>query len=331
MPLKHLGKRTLRFLLHQAGGLQSVRYWNRNSFRILMYHDFPSIPGIEDALARQCAHLTKHYNLVSMTDIARYLREGAQLPKNALAITVDDGNRDFFINAYPVFQAHQIPVTVFLVSGFLDGDFWLWWDQIRYILERTKVPQFVFPILPGQPPVIFKLETSDQRECAIETITRTLKYLTNNERRPILSTLAETLNETIPIDPPSHMAPMTWAEVRQLGKHRVDLGAHTVTHPVLSRVTDPQNLFIEIDRSKKRIEQEIGQPVTHFCYPYGLKEDFNLETTKALDQCHFQTAVTALHGMNSYDSNPLCLKRLSVDVLLPEFYFKERVAGLHSG
>src|SRR5882724_2515947 len=107
-----------------------ARYWHRQGIRILMYHDFPSVSGLQDALTKQCAHIARYYNVVTLTDIGRYLREETALPKNALAVTVDDGNRDFLLNGYPIFHAHKIPVSVFLVSGFLDGQMWLWWDQV---------------------------------------------------------------------------------------------------------------------------------------------------------------------------------------------------------
>src|SRR5262249_6353100 len=155
-----------RFLLHQGGLLRGVRHWNRNAFRILMYHDFPSIPGLQDALAKQCAHIAREYDVVTMTDISRYLREGRALPKNALAVTVDDGNRDFLLSAYPVFKAHEIPVTVYLVSGFLDKQLWLWWDQIIYIVEETRRSSFQWSQTPGVVPMTFPLETAAERQLA---------------------------------------------------------------------------------------------------------------------------------------------------------------------
>ena len=66
-----------RILLHQAGGVDGLRYWNRRGFRILMYHQFPSTrPGCQEALARQCAYMVRHYQLVTLTDVARSLLLG---------------------------------------------------------------------------------------------------------------------------------------------------------------------------------------------------------------------------------------------------------------
>ncbi len=331
MSLKRLAKSVARILLHQAGWLRGVRYWNRNAFRILMYHDFPSIPGLQESLVKQCEHINRHYRVVSMTDIATYLRGGEKLPTNALAVTVDDGNRDFLLNGYPIFQAHKIPVTVFVVSGFLDRTLWLWWDKIIYVLENTRRTSFQFSFSADHRSVSFTIVTPDQRREAIAMITEGLKALPETERLKILNDLPKVLDVELPSDPPPHMAAMGWSEVRQLAESGGDVGAHTVTHPVLSRIQDPQELYYEIEHSKRRIEEELGRPVLHFCYPYGHWEDFNDQTLKVLDECKFHTAVTAQHGLNFRHTHPFKLMRLSADAMLPEFYFQERLAGLHSG
>jgi len=331
-PWKRRAKVLARSLLHRAGGLRGVRYWNRRGFRILMYHGFPSIPGMQEALAKQCDHMMRHYRILSLTEIGRYVREGKRPPPNALAVTVDDGNQNFFLNGYPVFHAHQIPVTVFLVSGFLDRQLWLWWDQIRYVLEKTSRSSFPMSLSPGRPPVTFTLETDDERQRAISAITEAVKNLGQAERHRVLNEgLFKLLDVELPSEPPRHMAPMRWSEVRQIAENGVDVGAHTVSHPMLSRLQDHQELVREIEDSKRRIEEEVHRPVAHFCYPYGHREDFNDETLNVLERCNFQTAVTTQHGLNFRESHPFLLKRLSVDAMLPEFYFQERLAGLHSG
>jgi peptidoglycan/xylan/chitin deacetylase (PgdA/CDA1 family) len=330
MRLNRQAKGVARALLHQAGWLRGFRCWNRQGIRILMYHDFPSAPGLQDALAKQCAHITRYYKVVSLTDIGRHLREGTPLPKNALAVTVDDGNRDFLLNGYPVFRAHKIPVTVFLVSGFLDGQLWLWWDKIIYAVEKSRRSSFAFPLSPGQPAEHFFIETPEQRQHAIMKITEALKALSMGERLQVLNgDLAKILDVELPNEPPPHMAPMKWSEVRHLMENGVDVGAHTVTHPVLARIRDPQELFREIGGCKRRIEEELRRAVLHFCYPYGCWSDFNDQTLKVLEECRFHTAVTAERGLNYRDSHAFKLRRIPVDPATPEFYFQELLAGLH--
>src|SRR5258706_6645572 len=304
MPITRFAKSAARVLLHQGSLLGGVRYWNRNGFRILMYHDFHSAPGVQESHAKQCDHINHYYQVVTLTDIAKHLREGTLCPPNALAVTVDDGGRDFLINAYPVFKAYRIPVTVFLVSGFLDKKLWLWWDQVRFQIEHSRRTSFQLPLSPGRPPVKFDVDTEEQRQQAIETISEALKKLREPERTEILKALPRLLDVELPHDPPSHMAPLDWSAVRHLAENGVDVGAHTVTHPVLSLMADFEEVQQEIGNSKKRIEEELHRPVLHFSYPFGGREHFNDETVKVVEQCQFHTAVTTEPGFNFRGTHP---------------------------
>jgi len=325
-----LAKSMARTLLQKGGGLHDIRYWNRDALRILMYHDFPaSIPGLPDLLANQCAHIARYYNVLSLADIGRAMRAGQRLPPNALAVTVDDGNRDFLINGYPVFRAYRIPVTVFLVSGFLDRKLWLWWDKIDHMFTESRKLSFQLDLSPHLPPAEFFLQTDEQRRSAISTMARVLKDFSAAEREKVLHHLSRLLDVEIPDQPPLHLASMEWSEVRHLTQNEMDFGAHTVTHPRLSGIQDPQELVREIGDCKRRMEEELQRPVLHFCYPYGCWDDFNEQTVNVVKECQFHTAVTAERGLNYRGTNLFTLRRIPVDLTTSESYFQELLAGLH--
>jgi len=327
--MKKVAKSIVRTLLHEGGGLHDVRFWNRNAFRILMYHDFPAIPGMEKALAKQFEHINRFYHVVTMSEIATHLREGSPLPKNALAVTIDDGGRDFLLSAYPVFKAYKIPVTLYLVSGFLDKKLWLWWDQVELLIKESHLMSFHLPLSPGARPIKFVIETPAQREQVIDLVKEEMKKLREEERLRLMHELPGILDAELPRDPPPHMEPLDWSEVRQLSKDGIEIGAHTVTHPILSRISNYDELLAEIGGSKKRIEEELQTPVKHFCFPYGRLGHFNEETVRAVEQCQFDTAVTAEWGLNTQGANPFKLLRLAADPTLPEHYFQEALAGAH--
>ena len=76
----------------------------------------------------------------------------------------------------------------------------------------------------------------------------------------------------------------------------VDIGAHTVTHPVLS-LLPPAAQQAEIQGSKARLEEILGRPVTSFAYPYGLRSDYSAETVTVVKQAGFDCA------SSSYEDN----------------------------
>jgi peptidoglycan/xylan/chitin deacetylase (PgdA/CDA1 family) len=292
-----------------------------------MYHNFPAdISG----LRRQCEHLRRFYHPVSMRQVSEAISGGPALPDRAVAITIDDGYRDFLLNAYPVFHEFGIPTTVFLVSEFLDGNDWNWWDKLHYALQQTSETQFelhlkgerrVLPVLRGQ-------EYQQMYQLAGD-----LKALPNSQLRGELARLFEQLRVTIPQKAPAWCEPMTWDEVRQLARTNVEFGAHTKTHPILSTVESKQELEDEIRGSLKRVEKELNAPVLHFCYPNGRNEDIGGEALRITRESGFRTAVTTVPGMNRIGptTDPFQLKRLGTDPGFPDYYFAELLAGVRTG
>ena len=83
------------------------------------------------------------------------------------------------------------------------------------------------------------------------------------------------------------------------------IGAHTCTHPRLSRLSRKEAKE-EIFSGKKKLEDRFGVPIEHFAYPYG---DYNETTVELVREAGFQTACTMHRGMNRLDTSPFELKR----------------------
>lgn len=83
------------------------------------------------------------------------------------------------------------------------------------------------------------------------------------------------------------------------------IGAHTCTHPRLSKIPRDQARE-EIVSSKKKLEDQFGQPVAHFAYPFGDYDDAVVEMVK---EAGFQTACTMDRGVNDRSTDPFRLKR----------------------
>jgi peptidoglycan/xylan/chitin deacetylase (PgdA/CDA1 family) len=290
-------KRLAHTALHGAGGLHVIRSLNRNSLRILMFHSFlPWRPDLRERLEWRCEHLKRFYHPVSLGEAAHAWRTGARLPPNAVAITVDDGYRDFFDIAYPVFDAHGIPATVYLVTDFMDGKLWLWTDQLRY--------------------------------ARAENLAGEAKRMPDRERRRFIDTLPATLGVDIPAAPPPEYAPLTWDSVREMAAKGIEFGAHTRTHPILSRVEDEAALREEIEGSKRRIEEETGRPVLHFCYPNGRWEDIGDRAAACVKSAGYETAVVTEEGFNFRSADRFRLKRIPADPDYSDRFFAEYVAGV---
>lgn len=106
----------------------------------------------------------------------------------------------------------------------------------------------------------------------------------------------------------SHRPLMTWEQARELQRHGMHLGAHTANHVRLPEL-DQSTAHREISECKIRIEQELGRPVPHFAYPYGL---FNKGIRELVRQCGFRTACSTKPGPNRAATDLFALRRIEV-------------------
>jgi peptidoglycan/xylan/chitin deacetylase (PgdA/CDA1 family) len=289
-----------------------------------MYHRFPSDT---EGLTRQCEHILRYYEPISLSTISRSLQEKQPFPENSLAITVDDGYRDFFLHAYPVFRKYKIPATVFLVSDFIDQRVWLWWNQIEYLFRNTSQAS-VTVHLPNQPVRDYALASDEQKTLASQRIINCLVTVENDQRLEVLDSLNKLLNVELPALPEPMYSALKWDEVREMAGEGIEFGAHTRTHPILSRIADTQILEEEIKGSKLRIEEQLQTPVVHFCYPNGSVADFTDDTVTVVRNSGFHTAVTTERGMNLNQANPFLLRRIGVEPDGATPYFQELLAGV---
>lgn len=303
--------------MHRLGIVHAARTLRRRGCRILLYHHFPSD---HSQLAAQCEHIRRYYHPISLRQVSESFSTGAPLPDNSLAVTVDDGYRDFLLHGHPVFWQYEIPVTVFLITGFIDQELWPWWDQITYVFQRTQHSAISFA---GE-----SLSISGDVNRVAFRAAEALKRLPNDERKATLEELVQSLEVELPRSAPVEYEPLTWDEVRRLGTLGVELGCHTRTHPILSRVLDGAELTREIVDSKKRLDEKMGFPALHFAYPNGTRVDYNDQTIQVVRQCGFATAVTAESGFNYESTSQFELLRLGVVPSLPEKRFVELLAGL---
>jgi peptidoglycan/xylan/chitin deacetylase (PgdA/CDA1 family) len=285
-----------------------------------MYHRFPKASRFE----AQCAHLRKHYSPVSLTEAATRLSGAEPLKERMVVVTVDDGYRDFFENAFPSLSHYAIPCTVFLTTDLPDRNGWLWVDQVTWCIRQSRVREIELNI-GGRERWMFY--TEEQRRAVAILIKEAMKKIPDQERVELLETLPRLLEVELPAQPPESYAPLQWDDVRTLAKNGVDFGAHTRTHPILSRLASVEQLQAEICGSKLRIEQEAGVEVRHFCYPNGTPADLTPRTVEVVKAGGFSTAVTGTPGVNRSGANPFELNRIAVEPYDDEWRFSRVVAG----
>ncbi len=295
-PLKKLVKRTLISKpLKLAHSLVE-----ENSCNCLMYHritDRPQASVIREpafnlnvdlkSFNEQIKYLAKTHNCLSVTQVRDCLASGS-FPRNAVHITFDDGYKDNLELALPVLERYQVPATIFVCSGLVDGQTRLWWHELEYLLSSRSVIEFKYN---GQS---FQLRTDSKKWLfeSYDCLNQLFKSINPQEQALILEQLYKPGETRY-----SYAEQMlSWDQVRSLANHPlITIGAHTSKHSVLSVLSD-EDLRHEILDSKLRLEEELQQEVKFFSYPYGEPEHAFLREYELTRELGFSLAFTTCPG-----------------------------------
>lgn len=283
--LKHLARLTA----HHLGATDVLQRLNEHSLRILMYHRFP--PHLLKNFGEQCSYLAANYHVVPLEEATQRLLSGERT-SNMAVITVDDGYADFHDIAAPVLRHHHLPATLFVTTGFINRSCWMTGDRVRYHFDHAPGGTVHVTDDHGQVRVF-----STAAPHAAGELRAYLKCVPESTKRRVLAELSRDVPLPEPDATPDTYRPCTWDQLRKLMEDGVSIGAHTVTHPILSRLATVQEVEGEIAGSKVQLEQQLQRPVTLFAYPNGMREDFNGASLDCV-RAHFAAAVTAMRGLN---------------------------------
>jgi peptidoglycan/xylan/chitin deacetylase (PgdA/CDA1 family) len=269
--------------------------------RVLPAQD-PLFPNEMDAqrFDKLLALLKSCFNVISLRDGIEGLRRG-KLPSRALSITFDDGYADNAEIALPILQRHGMPATFFVATGFLDGGR-MWNDTVIELVRRA--PDEVDLTRAGFG--VLKLGSAAARHDAIGALLGQLKYLPFEARLEQV----ELLRELIPVALPDDLM-MRSAQVRQLHAAGMEIGGHTVQHPILARL-EPAQARREMAEGKEALEALIGEPVRTFAYPNGKPgQDYLAEHARLARDIGFESAVSTSWGAASAASDLFQLPRFT--------------------
>ena len=117
---------------------------------------------------------------------------------------------------------------------------------------------------------------------------------------------------------------MTPDQVRELQRHGVRFGSHSMTHPSMPTL-DPDALWREVSESKKRLEDLLGEEVSTFAYPFG---ETNRRVRAAVIRAGYKVAFTTTEGLNIWQDPFAILRTEFNDRVAPWSYTLKLRAGV---
>lgn len=286
-------------LFGPSGGYGLSRFISRSIPKILMYHRFSVNikPGFvsQEAFEKQVVYLKKRFHLVTLSDLVNYYSNNGYYSPNSVVISIDDGYSDFYEIAFPILKKHNVSATLFVTTRFIDGNFWLWPDIVKYILENTDDLQL--PSINNSIGFSSKSMIENDKNNLWYLIVTYLLMITEDEKISWLDEFNKLHGYKLPQSPVKGYRALDWMKIIELQENNIEIGAHSMTHPSLGRLKDVY-LEGEIKGSVDEIESKIGRRPTSFCFPNGQPSDYSELVKMHVKEAGCQSAVTAFYDRN---------------------------------
>lgn len=298
------------------GTLAAATRMGKRRVMILRYHALgqpadvaryasPGISVTPERFEEQIAFLADRYDILDLDAAVRRARgDGPGGTRPAVAITFDDGYRDNFDHALPILARHGATGTFYVVAGSVWPSPPIWTVRLRRIIETAVKPDGACPS-----PVRVDLSDAVTTERSTRDLTRWLRGLPADDRERRMSALADWSGARQDVD---ERVMMDAAELKAMGDAGMTIGAHTLTHPLLPEVSQPE-IRRELIEGRAVLERIVGRPVTHLSYPNpgsGTQHDASVRAIAR--EAGYATATTSTGGLVGPGADPLALPRVGV-------------------
>ena len=178
------------------------------------------------------------FAFVSIDDL---LGSNPVFPQKRVNISFDDGFRDIYHTAYPLFKKYRIPFTVYLTTDFPEGKADVWWIQLEQCCPSAE---------------------------AFEAMMKQI-YESGKPMAEVMHGLTGTQ--------PDHLLcqslSLSWEEIKEMVDSGLcTVGSHTVSHPGLTRIGE-EAVIRELKESRRVIRGRIGRDAVHLSYPHSMEDE----------------------------------------------------------
>jgi peptidoglycan/xylan/chitin deacetylase (PgdA/CDA1 family) len=265
-------------------------------------------------------------------------RLSAKIPEPSISVTFDDGYADNRL-ALPILEAHDVPATIFVISGSVGNPSAFWWELLTQIfLETPTLPRQLMLTVDGKPrqydlgpaavygpadlarSAAWRGDDSLPEDSRQRTYLDVWAHLVGLPSEDITDAARELrtwagLPETEPTD--GRPRPVTRVELQRLADSPlIEIGGHTRTHADLSVLSRAQ-AATEIADGRRDLIEMTGRDVRSFAYPYGR---FGPDSIADIRDAGFACAGNSRPGRATPRNDPLALPRIHATDLSSEHF-----------
>lgn len=287
-----------------------------------------------ETLRRQLRRLKTHFNVVTPEDVLGW-RRGGKLPERAVLITCDDGLLNCLTDMLPVLQEEKVGCLFFVTGASArESRTILWYEELFLLLLHA--PEGLLEVSDGGIVIRGELASREDRRTLWRNSVNRLLLVDSVGRGSFLEAFRDHVGITLLPDLGDNKSVscrrygmMTRTEVRQLAAAGMSIGAHTMSHLVLSQMP-ADAAFADIIQSRTRLEAALERPVWAFAYPFGNPESVTPEVLAMPRRAGFEAAVLNYGGGLGNSLPGFALPRIHVTEEMSLAELEAHVSGFYT-
>ncbi|MGB0712182.1 MAG: polysaccharide deacetylase family protein [Gammaproteobacteria bacterium] len=265
----------------------------RARLTVFIYHRVvdrsdPLNPGEPDAarFEQEMRWLASVYRVMTLGEAVAHLKAGT-LPARSACVTFDDGYESNVSRALPILERQGIAATFFITPGYLDGGR-MWNDTVTEALRVLPPGSHDWSDLGLG---VLEIDSDAGRPQLLFRTLGELKTRSRAQRLEVVEEIENRLGDRLPTD-----LMMTARQLSQLRDAGMEIGSHTMTHPILTEVP-PTQAEEEISAGRDWLESHLGERVGLFAYPVGRPgRHYGPEHVDMMRRLGMDAAVSTSHG-----------------------------------
>jgi peptidoglycan/xylan/chitin deacetylase (PgdA/CDA1 family) len=227
-----------------------------------------------ETFRKQLLLLKKNYTVISPDDFLFWCEGRTKLPPRAVLLTCDDGLLNNLTDMLPVLQQEKLKCLFFVTGGSAgESRGTLWYEDLFLLFFRARSGPF--ELCCGNLTISGDLSTRETRRSVWWGAVKRLSQVDAESRATFLRQVRVTLGKggggTNNLADDRRFGALTRNELRALMAAGMTIGAHTLSHPMLSQCS-PELARLEIAESRNRLEAVLQTPVWAMAYPFGDRE-----------------------------------------------------------
>ena len=265
----------------------------------------PMMPGEMDARRFDVVleWIGQQFRVLPPLEACERLTAGT-LPSRAAIISFDDGYRDNHDVAMPILKRHGMQAVFFVATGYL-GNGVQFNDRLTEAFRELRGGTLDAAWLG-----LGTLPTGalDDRLRSVERVREAVKYLGSEARSQAVERI-ETACGASERGLQRGRVMMTSEEVAALAGNGMEIGGHTVFHPILQSVDDA-TAYDEIASGRNALAAILGSAPLMFSYPNGkLTTDFGPRHAEMARRAGFRFAFSTRRAVATSETDPMLLPR----------------------